>query len=165
MVISRGRELWRFETEHPFDAEARQMFRDIFSFRNELHWIGPELDAFLRTSGNMISICFTQPLPLGEDSIHLPALLTGRYAEKIEKIIVCLYGYRLLLVEADRILKSIAAHVPEKAETLMALFREKESASDTQVKVYGEDEDEVISGGFTPPDDAVVVKLLAVYRD
>jgi hypothetical protein len=124
-LISFG-EKWRFKTDHCLDMDTRQVFEDLLSFRDCMHWDEMDLENFLAVKGRLVSECITQLHPDNNDVI--PAVLASEKFKNIKELIVCIYGHgEMPNDDGEKILNQIYAAVPEGMCFLSGWIRDEKA--------------------------------------
>lgn len=123
------REPFSFETEHLLDAEVMQILEDLFSANNVIHWTDGDVENFFALQGRVVSGGFN--MAGGISAVNMPAFLTDGNADKIERMIVCVYGSKENLEGLDNIIKTIRGFLPEKTEIFAGHIVDKKLSQDS----------------------------------
>jgi hypothetical protein len=131
-----------FETEHQLDPETLQILEDLFSAHNIIHWLDGDVANFFATQGRMVTGGFAMSQAESINVVHLPAFLTDENAEKIEKIIICVYDSKENFKNLANIIETIMNFLPPKGQGLSGYIIDEKSCQD-----------------------GIVVKLIAILND
>jgi hypothetical protein len=89
----------------------RNLFRDLLSLHNRIHWRSGDIDYFLSTKGKTIFECFKLTRP--EETDKPAAMIKPRNLKNAEKIIICVYDYTNMTVDSfSKIIESVIASIP-----------------------------------------------------
>jgi hypothetical protein len=135
-------EPFSFETEHQLDAETMQIFEDLFSPNNEVHWLDGDVMNFFATQGRIVTGGFSIKQTENINAVQMPVFLTDENAGKIEKIIICVYDSKENFKDFANIIETIMNFLPAKGQGLCGYIVDEKSCQD-----------------------GIVVKLIAILND
>jgi hypothetical protein len=116
--------------DHAIDSECRQVFEDLISRHNALHWDPMSIEHFLLTPGKLVSRCITHtPTEMPE---ALTTLLASGQFKNIEKLIVCTYSspFGMALENFGKMMNGISDSVPAGVDISCGWITEDRAAED-----------------------------------
>jgi hypothetical protein len=88
-----------------------QLFKDLLSTRNKIHWRRKDLDYFLSINGKIIFECFKLIQP--EETDKLTDMIKSRNLRNVKKVIICVYANIDMTVDSFlKIVECVISSIP-----------------------------------------------------
>ena len=134
MIINYRNECWNIKTgghQHHIEEKIRQIFEDLVSDHNSLHWTDKDIEHFLATEGSLFFESVTRIWSEENDYSDDVAIMIGHF-KKLEKIILCVYGPdEMIIADIHKIIvKGVADSVSKDTDILVGWIVGKNSPQD-----------------------------------